>query len=126
MGFEAYRADGADSAIKAWVKNGPLEVGKDAPDQAGALRSLQESYGVYRKFEFLRFQEISPSMRIYFFTIGYDRGPLFLRLVVYRFNSSQEWIVTGLDFDTRPERILPEVSLPAQPPAAATNPASMP
>jgi len=124
LGLTAYRAEGADAAMKAWVKGGPLEGGKDALDQAAALRSIQEVYGVYRRHELLRTQEISPSVRIYFFTIEYERGPLFLRFVLYHYNPTQEWIVTGLDFDTRPERILPEVALPPQAPAASTNPAS--
>ena len=122
LGLEAYRAEGPQSAMRAWVKNGPLDGTDLAANQANALEGAQAPYGVYRSYDVIRSQDLTPASRMYFISIDYDRGPLFLRFLVYRVNTSVDWIVTGVDFDARPERVLPEASYPSAPASAAGNP----
>jgi hypothetical protein len=104
-GLDAYKAEGPEAAIKAWVKGGPMEESKDALSQANVLRQIQDYYGVYKAFDVIRSRNLSPTTRIFYLTMDYEKGPLFAKFVAYR--TEQGWIVTTFTFNTKEDLIVP-------------------
>lgn len=102
-GFDAYKAEGADAALKAWVKGGPLDGSKEALSQANILRQIQDYYGTYKTFEVVRSRILSPTTRILYFVIDFEKGPLFAKFIAYR--TDQGWIITTFTFNTKDDLI---------------------
>jgi hypothetical protein len=105
LGFDAYKFGGPVAAIKAWVKDGPLEGNRDALGQADTLRQAQASLGSFRSFELISGRTMSPSTRIVYMTLDYERGPVFAKFSIYR--TDEGWIVTAFAFSTDEDQILP-------------------
>ncbi|HXZ13309.1 MAG TPA: hypothetical protein VEG64_13050 [Candidatus Sulfotelmatobacter sp.] len=105
IGMEAYKAEGADAAVKAWIKGSPIDGSKDALSQANVLRQVQDYYGAYKAFEVIRSTNLSTNIRLTYVSINFDKGPLFAKFLSYR--SEQGWILTNFAFNTKPENILP-------------------
>lgn len=106
-GLDGYKAKGAEEAIRLWVKDSPLEGGKDAANQVSALHQIEELYGAYQWFEVVRMREVSPRTLTVYLVLDYERGPLFARFTVYR--SNHRWIMTYFDFNTREDGVFPVV-----------------
>ncbi|MGH9684788.1 MAG: hypothetical protein ACRD4S_14395 [Candidatus Acidiferrales bacterium] len=104
-GAEAYKADGPEAAIKAWLKDSPLDGSKEALAQANVLRQIQDFYGAYKDFDVIRSQNISPKIQTIYLTLNYEKGPLFGKFVSYR--TDHGWVLTNFAFNTKPENILP-------------------
>lgn len=104
-GLEAYKAEGPEAAIKAWLKGSPLEGSKDALTQANNLHQIQDYYGAYKAFDPIRSRSLSPTTRIIYLTMDYEKGPLFAKFVAYR--TEQGWILTSFTFNTKDELIIP-------------------
>lgn len=104
-GLQAYKDKGPDDAVKAWIKDSPLDGNKDALTQANNLRQVQDYYGSYRGYEVIGSKELTTKTRIIYMVLDYDKGPLFARFVVYR--SEQGWILTNFNFNTKEEAVLP-------------------
>jgi len=104
-GLEAYKAEGADAAIKAWIKGSSLDGSKDALSQANVLRQIQDFYGSYKTFELIRARNLTPNIKIIYVALDYEKGPLFAKFVVYQ--TEQVWILTTFTFNTKEELIIP-------------------
>ena len=104
-GLTAYKTDGPDAAIKAWIKDSPLDGSKDALAQANILRQIQDFYGAYKSFEVIRIRNLSPNIRIAFIALDFEKGPLFAKFAVYQ--TPQGWILTSFNFNTKDELIIP-------------------
>lgn len=104
-GFDAYKAEGPDAALKAWVKGGPVDGSKDALSQANVLRQVQDYYGTYKAFDLIRVRTLTPTTRILYFVIDFEKGPLFAKFIAYR--TDQGWIITYFTFNTKDEIIIP-------------------
>ncbi|HEX4004856.1 MAG TPA: hypothetical protein VHX60_01650 [Acidobacteriaceae bacterium] len=105
-GFDAYKMGGPGEALRAWLRGSPNEAGPEATAQFAVLRSAQELYGPYRGFEVVAARQVSPSTRIVYMTVDYDKGPLFAKFLLYR-AEPQGWIVTNLLFSTNDTEVLP-------------------
>lgn len=106
-GLQAYKDKGADEAVRIWVKDSPIEGSKDALNEAGNLRQVQDFYGAYQSFEVLSAYEVGRRTRILYLTLNFEKGPLFGKFVVYQ--SNHRWILTSFDFNTKEEMILPPI-----------------
>jgi hypothetical protein len=104
-GIEAYKAEGPDAAIKAWIKGSPVDGSKEALAQANILRQVQDFYGAYRTFEVIRTRNLSPNVRIVYVALEFEKGPLFAKFAVYQ--TAQGWILTSFNFNTKDELIIP-------------------
>jgi hypothetical protein len=104
-GLEAYKAGGAEAAIKAWIKDSPLEGSKDVLAQANLLKTVQDYYGAYKAFDVIRSQNLAPTTRVIYMILDFEKGPLFAKFVVYRVEKG--WILTTFTFNTKEELILP-------------------
>lgn len=104
-GLESYKAEGPEAAIKAWLKGSPIEGSKDALSQANMLRQVQDYYGAYKSFDLIRSRNISPTTRIVYIVMDYEKGPLFAKFVVYK--AEEGWIIPSFTFNTKEELIIP-------------------
>ena len=104
-GLEAYKAEGPEAAIKAWLKGSPIEGSKDALTQANNLHQIQDYYGAYKTFDTIRSRNLSPNTRIIYLILNYEKGPLFAKFVAYR--TEQGWILVSFAFNTKDEIIIP-------------------
>jgi hypothetical protein len=104
-GLDAYKAEGAEAAIAAWIKGGPIDGSKDALTQANTLRQVQDYYGSYKTFDVIHTRIITPNTHIIYMTLNYEKGPLFTKFVAYQ--TAQGWILTSFTFNTKEDVILP-------------------
>ncbi len=104
-GLDAYKSDGPEAAIKAWLKGSSLEGSKEAISQANVLREVQDYYGAYKSFDRISTRTITPSIRVLYLSLNFEKGPLFAKFVVYRAESG--WILVNFVFNTKEELILP-------------------
>jgi hypothetical protein len=105
-GMNAYKEKGPDEAFKVWIQNSPIDGSKDAMAQADVLRQVQDYYGAFRGFDVIGKRELGPRSRILYLVINYEKGPLFVRFLVYK--PDKEWILTLLNFNTNPQSVLPD------------------
>jgi hypothetical protein len=105
-GLDAYKAEGPDAAVKAWIKGSPVEGSKEALSQANNLRQVQDFYGTYKTFHLIQSRNLGPTSRMVYLVLDYEKGPLFAKFLVFR--AEQGWIVASFSFNTHPEAILPE------------------
>jgi hypothetical protein len=104
-GLEAYKAEGPEAALKAWIKGSPIDGSKEALAQANILRQIQDFYGVYKSFDVISTRILSPNIRIVYLALNFEKGPLFAKFAV--FQTTQGWILTTFNFNTKDELILP-------------------
>jgi hypothetical protein len=104
-GFDVYKLEGPDAAVKAWLKNSALEGDKDALGQANVLRRTQGNYGDYRSFDLVHETDISQSVHILFAAINYEKGPLFAKFNIFR--TEHGWVITAFEFNTNSEKLFP-------------------
>ena len=104
-GLEAYKTEGPEAAVKAWLKGGPLEGSKEALSQANVLRQIQDFYGAYKTFDIVQSKNLAPSVRVVYLTLDFEKGPLYAKFVAYR--TDKDWILTSFDLNTKAEVILP-------------------
>lgn len=107
FGLETYKSEGPEAAIKAWLKGGPYDGNKDIISQASVLRQAQGLYGTYRGYEVMHEQDVSASVRVFYLSLNFDRGPVFSRFIVFR--SEQGAMITALNFSAKPEDIIPNL-----------------
>lgn len=104
-GLAVFASGGAEPAVLAWRKGGPLEGEKDATAQTENFRQMERSFGHYRSYELIETKDIAKSSKIIYLAMNFERGASFARFLVYR--TRKDWIVQDMDFDTKPEAIMP-------------------
>ncbi|MGE0267020.1 MAG: hypothetical protein AB7S78_01010 [Candidatus Omnitrophota bacterium] len=104
-GMNAYKESGADAAIQGWLAGSPMEGDKDALSQANILRQIEGFYGKYTGFESIKEVEITPSSRLQYIQINYEKGPLFTYFLTYK--TGETWVVINFKFHTEPDSIFP-------------------
>src|ERR1700685_4151036 len=76
-GFGAYRTDGPDAAVAAWIKGSAIEGSKEALGQSNILRQIQLYYGAYKSFEFVHARSVTASTKVIYMVIDFEKGPMF-------------------------------------------------
>lgn len=105
-GMNAYKSGGPDEAVKTWIQGSPMEGSRDVLSEANILRQVQDFYGAYQSFDVISMRDLSPTARIIYVTMNYQKGPLFAKFVVY--HSEKGWILTTFTFNTKEEAVLPD------------------
>lgn len=105
-GLYAYKFEGAEAAIKAWVANGPMEADSAAlAGGADTFKNVQSRYGAYLGHQVLSSVPLSDTSKYVFVQMNYEKGPLFLRFLCYWTGTA--WVVTGrLVINTDPQAVL--------------------
>ena len=104
-GMDAYKAKGPEEAVRAWIKDSPIDGSKDALTQANFLRQIQDYYGAYQGYEIVSSRNLSSKAQIIYLVVNYEKGPLFGKFVTYK--SDAGWILTSFIFNTKEEVIFP-------------------
>ncbi len=105
-GFAAYRVSGPEAAIATWLRGGPGEDDKLALSSASTFRQIESLYGAYKGYTLIRMVQLTPTSKLAYFQINYDKGPVFIKFLCYVKNGG--WIISGrFDLNTDPEKILP-------------------
>lgn len=114
-GLEAYKARGADSALATWLKNSPVPAQSTPPARA-ALEQIESSYGHMTGYDVLSVVPLGSHVARTYLMILYERGPLYAWFDTYR--STDDWVLTGFLFNTKPDLILPPALFPHSPQVA--------
>ena len=104
-GLVTYKAKGADAAMTAWIKGSPIEGDKTALSQANIFRQIESLYGAYIGYDLIRIVDITPSSKLVYIQMNFEKGPVFASFLCYL--KKTEWIIENLDFNTAPDKILP-------------------
>jgi hypothetical protein len=104
-GLAAYKSEGAQAAIKAWLKGSPLEASKEALSQANMLNQIHDFYGPYKSYEVIQVHTISASSKMVYLTIDCEQGAIFGKFLTFK--RGDVWTVPSFKFNTEPDKILP-------------------
>lgn len=107
LGFAAYKTDGADAAVKTWLKGGPFEGSKEAMGQAKIFQQIEALFGKYTGYETLYVKDIGSSAKLVYESINFEKGAAYARFLLYN-SPAKEWIISNMDFNTKPDVILPK------------------
>ncbi len=104
-GLDAYALEGAEAAIKTWIRGGPNESDSTLPILTETFKEVEDRYGRYTGYEIISIKTLTPSSKLVYLQMNYEKGPFFSRFLCYRHAGS--WVVSGrLAFDTDPQKIL--------------------
>jgi len=104
-GLNAYKTEGTQAAIKAWLKGSPLEESREALSQANALNQIHDFYGPYKSHEVVQVHTISASSKIVYLAIDCERGAIFAKFLAFK--RGETWTLSSFKFNTEPDQILP-------------------
>lgn len=104
-GFPFFEKQHPEQALDAW-KAGGL-VGQLFPLVANGeyFKQAERTLGKYSSYEWIATKPIGRSSKVVYLSINYAHGSVFARFLVYR--SEQGWVVQSMNFDTRPENLMP-------------------
>jgi hypothetical protein len=115
-GDRAYKKDGADGFLQALLRGSfPDDSLAKRPmlEQATAVNQLLKQvellYGRYKGMEPIGTLPITNSTRVVYFTLNYERGPVFGVLSVYISDGSE--IITGYAVNTEVHKVVPTTVL---------------
>lgn len=108
-GLEAYKNGGAQAALQAWVKGGPLDGSAEESTDITALDQLQQSYGAYRSFDVIHASNLTRRIQVVYLALYFEKGPVFARFMVYRTGAT--WVLTSIKFNSDADAILPYAPL---------------
>ena len=107
-GMDDYAIQGAEGALKTWTKGGPLEGDAKVLGSAQVFHEIEKYYGQYRSYHLISQKGLTPSSKLLYIQMNYDKGPLFLRFLCYL--SGDRWVVAGrLLLNTDPDQVLQPV-----------------
>ena len=104
-GLDAYTLEGAEAAIKAWIKGGPSESDSTLPILTETFSQVEKSYGRYLGYEVMSIKTLASNSKLVYLQMNFEKGPFFCRFLCYR--HADAWIVSGrLAFDTDPQKVM--------------------
>ncbi len=106
-GFLIYMKSGYATAVEAWSRGSSLEI--DANAQLAVTKSLSAEESVAGTFiapEIIKTVNLSPSSMLVYIFGKYQRGGLYMCFACYK--SQEKWLVTSIDCDGDPAKVLPE------------------
>jgi hypothetical protein len=100
-GLTAYKADGAQAAITAWMISSPIALGEQPQHEVRALQHFEGQFGAYQDFHLVRIVTISPTTQMIYIQLDYLKGPAFGKFLVYQ--AKGMWSVVNFGFSADPE-----------------------
>lgn len=98
-----------DSVLNVWQKGGLLEGDNKVSSLASYLRRVSQYACNYQSHEVLQTKPIGRSARVLYLVVNFERGAVYGRFLLYR--SQGDWVVQNMDFNTRPEALMPWLAL---------------
>jgi hypothetical protein len=106
-GFDNLQKGQIGPAVNAWRKGGLLAQ-SSSPSYFNYFTEAQGAVGAYKSYEWITTKAVGRSSRVIYLAINYERGAVYARFLVYRV---QDWVVQSMDFNTRPEALMPWLAL---------------
>lgn len=101
-----YFEKGADAFVMSLLKGSPLEADKSAQTQAASIKQIEHGFGSYQGAELIALVNISPRVRVAYYTIAYSNGPAYGSTTLYRLKDGSE-IVTAFNFSADLNAVVP-------------------
>ena len=98
-------------ALDAWQKGGLIEGDRKVLVEANYFKRINPAIGGFKSYELVEVQKIAQSSQIIYLTINFERAAVYARFLLYR--TDQDWVVQNMDFNAKPEAIIPWTALPA-------------
>ncbi len=108
-GLRDYGFNGAEAAIKTWLKGSVLEGSPDATDYITYLHQIESKYGKYVSFDTVRSHPLTSAVSVFDLILNYERGPVFARFMTFQNKKAakEEWIISQISFQTTPDWLMP-------------------
>ena len=104
-GMDVYAIEGAESAVKTWVKGGPLEGDPKVLNSVQAFGEVEKFYGCYQGYHLVSQRNLTPTSKLIYLQMDYEKGPLFVRFLCYL--AGDKWVVSGrMLLNTDPDAVL--------------------
>ena len=105
-GLRTYRSETPNAAFKVWLVGSPMEnEGSLMVQGADMFQKTEAHYGKYREFQLIKTVNLTPTSKIIYLQMNFEKGPLFAKFLCYR--TDLKWIIAMFDFHTKAEIILP-------------------
>jgi hypothetical protein len=108
-GLQLLKSAGPGAAFESWREGGLLEEYPEAAQEMSKFKELLRPLRRHQSYEVVEVRDVGRNSRILFVSMTFERGVLFGSLLVWR--SDAEWIVQHMEFNTRPEIIMPWLTL---------------
>jgi hypothetical protein len=105
IGLGDYAFQGAEAAVKAWVKGTYLEGSPEAAIHVNNLKHFESWYGKFQGYHVIQIHQLTPLSQVVYLAIHYERGPVFGRFLAYRIKDG--WLLPDMTFTHKPETIFP-------------------
>lgn len=105
-GFDMYAKEGPKAAIESWTRGSAIEGRKETLSQDEVFRKLEEFYGKYVGYEFVRKHRITSSTSTYLINIKYEKGNLYSIFYLYK-RPDGNLVVTTFNVHTDPQDFWP-------------------
>ena len=102
-GLAAYKADGAQAAINAWMVGSPIALTEAPEREVRALRQFESQFGAYQDFHVVRIATISPTAQMIYVQLDYFNGPAFGKFLAYEAKGT--WKIVSFNFGADPEAV---------------------
>ena len=101
-GLEIYKVKGSAAAIARWMKDSPIT---DGSELGQVLPKIEGFYGRMVGYELLDVVRFGAYASRSYIVILFEKGPVYAWFDCYL--PKDQWIVTSLLFNTKPDMILP-------------------
>jgi hypothetical protein len=101
-GLEIYKVKGASAATARWVKDSPIT---DPSELTRGLGLVENAYGRMVGYEVLDVIPLGKYAQRTYLILLFEKGPLYFWFDCYLYKD--QWIITALLFNTKPDMILP-------------------
>jgi hypothetical protein len=110
-GFAEWARGGAAASLELWKKGGLMETDRKVLAEANYFKRLDGVLGGFKGFDTVQSQAISASSEVVYLAINFQRAVVYARFLLYR--TEQDWVVQNMDFNAKPEALIPWLALPA-------------
>ena len=110
-GFAAWTRGGASQALDTWQKGGLLEGDRKVAVEVNYFSRVAPAIGAYKSADVLQAQTVSQFSQIIYLAMNFDRAVVYARFLLY--HTAQDWVVQNMDFNVKPEVVIPWMALPA-------------
>jgi hypothetical protein len=104
-GFQLLKNAGPVPAFEAWREGGVLDDAAKTAIETNKFKEMVNPLRNYRSYEVIEVKEIGNTSKILYVSMSFERGVLYGSFLVWK--SEQDWIVQRMDFNTKPEIIMP-------------------
>ncbi len=104
-GFATWTKNGLSFALDLWQKGGLLEGTPKVVALAKYFKRIEPAVGNFKSYEYIDTRRIGASSQVVYVGVNFDRAAVYGRFLLYRVD--ENWVVQNLDFNVRPEMIVP-------------------